>query len=151
MCYNTYMKTCTICKKDKPLSEFGNRASSADGKTSLCKPCKRDYDNEYYRKNPDRRTYIRKNSDSRRDDNRKLMLEYLSEHPCVDCGESNPVVLEFDHRGDKKGNISNMVNNYAWVNILNEIGKCDVRCANCHRIKTARDFGWYRLADDLGV
>ncbi len=58
--------------------------------------------------------------------------------PCVDCGESNPVVLEFDHVcGEKHHNISDMVNqSYCIDTIKKEIRKCEVRCANCHRKKT---------------
>lgn len=57
---------------------------------------------------------------------------------CVDCGESDPIVLEFDHvRGTKVKNVADMVNNsYSIEAIKNEIRKCDVRCANCHRRKT---------------
>lgn len=41
-------------------------------------------------------------------------------------------------------NVSLMVaDGYSWENILKEIEKCQVLCANCHRIKTARDYKWY--------
>tara|TARA_R110002012_G_scaffold11908_3_gene53318 strand:+ start:3025 stop:3381 length:357 start_codon:yes stop_codon:yes gene_type:complete len=58
--------------------------------------------------------------------------------PCVDCGELNPVLLEFDHvRGDKYRCISDMVmGSYSIETIQKEIDKCDVRCANCHRLIT---------------
>ena len=57
---------------------------------------------------------------------------------CVDCGESNPIVLDFDHvHGDKSHNISDMVNgSYAISSIKDEIRKCEIRCSNCHRKKT---------------
>ncbi len=57
---------------------------------------------------------------------------------CVDCGESNPVVLEFDHvRGKKRRAIADMVGNYYSIEtIKKEIRKCEIRCANCHRKKT---------------
>ena len=57
---------------------------------------------------------------------------------CFDCGESNPIILEFDHvRGEKVMNIADMVNNsYSLSTIKDEIRKCEVRCANCHRVKT---------------
>ena len=61
--------------------------------------------------------------------------EYLNNHPCVDCGEDDPVVLEFDHVFDTKtANISDLVKtNHCWNTIIKEIQKCEVRCANCHR------------------
>jgi len=65
--------------------------------------------------------------------------KYLSENNCVDCGESDPIVLEFDHvRGEKSFNISDMVRKtgHSLVKIKEEIEKCDVRCANCHRRAT---------------
>ena len=57
---------------------------------------------------------------------------------CVDCGESEPVVLEFDHvRGKKKKAIADMVSHsYSIETIKEEIRKCEIRCANCHRKKT---------------
>ena len=61
---------------------------------------------------------------------------YLQEHPCVVCGESDPVVLEFDHRDPalKEFSVkSNRAFGMALRNVLAEVAKCDVRCANCHR------------------
>ncbi|MBD2564531.1 HNH endonuclease [Nostoc linckia FACHB-391] len=62
---------------------------------------------------------------------------------CVDCGEADPIVLEFDHIQQKKYGISRMV--YAGMgvdSISKEIEKCEVRCANCHRRATAKRSGW---------
>ena len=57
---------------------------------------------------------------------------------CTDCGESNPVVLDFDHvRGKKIRAIADMVGNYYSIEtIKKEIRKCEIRCSNCHRKKT---------------
>jgi hypothetical protein len=58
----------------------------------------------------------------------------------VDCGESDPIVLEFDHvRGVKRGEISRLKTMVSLETLAEEIAKCDVRCANCHRRKTHRD------------
>ena len=65
------------------------------------------------------------------------MLEYLRTHACVDCGETDLLVLEFDHLRDKKYNIAEMINrDFTWASILREIEKCEVVCANCHRRRT---------------
>ena len=70
--------------------------------------------------------------------NRQLVIEYLKTHPCVDCGNSDIRVLEFDHvRGQKLGNVSHAVHQtWSEEKLLNEIAKCEVRCCNCHRIAT---------------
>lgn len=75
--------------------------------------------------------------------NRLKLAEYLTTHACVDCGEDDPIVLEFDHvRGVKKFEISRAVNGStrSWKSISAEIDKCEVRCANCHRRATRRRF-----------
>ena len=72
------------------------------------------------------------------------LLDYFVEHPCADCGETDPVVLEFDHLRDKRFNIGPELANYAWEDIVEEIAKCEVVCANCHRRRTARRRGSIR-------
>ena len=76
-----------------------------------------------------------------------LVWTYFKSHPCADCGEKDPVVLQFDHRDaqDKKFNISTMLSKEkTWEFLLEEINKCNVRCANCHIRKTAKQLNWYR-------
>ncbi len=69
--------------------------------------------------------------------NRKYIKKYLSKHPCVDCREDDIIVLDFDHvRGTKKKSVSTLARNCASIRTLQEeISKCDIRCANCHRRK----------------
>jgi transcription elongation factor Elf1 len=58
---------------------------------------------------------------------------------CVDCGEKNHIVLDFDHIKDKKYNVSRMIHDgFTWASIKKEVLKCEVVCANCHRIRTHR-------------
>lgn len=77
------------------------------------------------------------------------MYEYLKENPCEECGESDPVVLDFDHINpeDKLGNICHM-RTYSEQTLFAEIGKCRVLCANCHRRRTAKQFNWYSYIKD---
>jgi hypothetical protein len=76
---------------------------------------------------------------------RAHVLSYLVEHPCVDCGESDPVILEFDHVGEKTAGIAALVAGGAKLEVVNdEISRCEVVCVNCHRRRTARRGRWRR-------
>ena len=77
---------------------------------------------------------------------RRFIVGYLQEHPCVDCGEADPVVLQFDHvRGEKTTEVSRLLGpGFSVAGILREIEKCDVRCANCHARRTAIQRDYYR-------
>ncbi len=77
--------------------------------------------------------------------NRAFIEAYLREHGCVDCGLIDPIVMEFDHvLPGKIADLSTMVRDGSPLGkIRAEIAKCEVRCANCHRRKTAREF-WGR-------
>ena len=75
---------------------------------------------------------------------REKLLEFLLTKECIDCGEKDPIVLEFDHRNSKEKFkiIAKMLSgHYSWQSVLEEINKCDIRCANCHRRKTYTQFG----------
>jgi len=79
---------------------------------------------------------------------RDYIWNYLLEHPCVDCGTTDPLVLQFDHFRDKKYTVSNMTGHGLSLETLQEeVAKCKVRCANCHMKKTALERGWW--ADKL--
>lgn len=138
-------KTCIKCGLEKELSDFHrNRTGGRLYINKQCKTCKNKQQKKSYRENlegvREQKKVIARN---RRVQTKSKLLQYLSECSCVDCGEDNPVVLEFDHMGEKKLAISQM-QNYKWETILEEINKCLIRCANCHRIKTSKERGWYR-------
>lgn len=68
---------------------------------------------------------------------RELLSTLKQEAGCADCGNDNPIVLDFDHIRDKKYNVSQMVHDgFSWAAIKKEIEKCEIVCANCHRIRT---------------
>lgn len=68
--------------------------------------------------------------------NRKFVFDYLMTHPCVDCGNSDIRVLQFDHLRDKKAEVTNMQNRYSMKTLIEEIAKCEIVCCNCHQIRT---------------
>lgn len=141
------MKLCIKCHRKKPLSEFSFKNKQKGILISYCKECNRAYQSNHYNQN--RLDYRVKRKEWRtkfRAEIRKKIIEYLQVHSCVDCGETDYAVLEFDHvRGDKKSNIASlMCNDVSWSVIEEEIKKCAVRCANCHKRRTAKQLGWYK-------
>jgi hypothetical protein len=142
------MKSCTQCQEQKPLEDFAKRGPKHNHRRdSWCNLCRRGYQIAWYRAVPaEKRANRRSRADDRREQLRNQVYNYLLTHPCVDCGESDPIVLEFDHIGtDKVATISCMVKNrMSWERILAEIRKCVVRCANCHRRVTAARAGFWR-------
>src|SRR6185437_10056341 len=132
-------KYCRGCAQVRDIEDFNWKDKNAGLRQSKCRSCTIKSSQAHYKKN--KQTYVDR-AHSRNDrvykNNTQLLHEYLSAHPCVDCGCNDFRVLEFDHiKGKKKGDISSMViNGYSWITILVEIAKCEVRCANCHRIKT---------------
>ncbi|UXE05331.1 HNH endonuclease [Mycobacterium phage Skinny] len=128
------MKTCNKCKQDKPVDQFNKNRSNADGLQRQCRDCQRDTDREHY-SSPARKAQVAANRDKARAQARTYVTEWLTTHPCVDCGEADIIVLEFDHvTGTKVRAVSEMVDRGCRVaTIAAEIAKCEVRCANCHR------------------
>jgi hypothetical protein len=81
---------------------------------------------------------------ARRRERAEFFLEYFAEHPCTDCGETDPVVLEFDHVGEKNFDIGKGFESFGWQRILDEIEACEVVCVHCHRRRTCRRAGNWR-------
>jgi len=131
-------KICIGCKKQKDVSEFPFQNTRLNIRHSKCKVCKKEYSRFHYITN--KKYYLSKAKSFNKiykEQFRTNMVEYLKTHPCVDCNEPDIRVLEFDHidRKNKKYDVSRMIH-HAWSNVLKEIEKCEVRCANCHRKKT---------------
>lgn len=83
------------------------------------------------------RAWRKKHQDRKHKEHRAWLAALKVALGCVDCGyKENHLALDFDHvRGVKKMNLSCMgMHNRNLV--FEELAKCDVRCANCHRIKT---------------
>lgn len=163
------MKTCPNCQITKDYHCFSKHRSRADGYQIWCKECNKTPSRNYYNDNREKhKKTTRQRKSLVRDDLLPekdpllvkvqgktatiKIIEYLLDHPCVDCNENNIIVLEFDHinPSEKSSNISVMASgNYSWKRIKEEIDKCEVRCANCHKIKTAEQQGWKKSDKDL--
>ena len=126
-------RKCGSCKKIKLLKSYQERyyASGNHGYDSSCKPC----------------VSIRQQitGRNRNREARELVFNYLLKHPCIDCGETNVLALEFDHIHSKKFDIGNALNNNVMIDLIKaEIKKCVIRCSSCHRIKTHKELNSWR-------
>ena len=129
------IRICPNCRKRR---EFGNRQG-------YCKKCRatahrtKYHSDPVFRYNQIKRTslIVKRNYAQYK----KWKDGYLRTHPCVDCGNTDIRVLEFDHRNDtdKKFAICNGAV-HSTEKLLEEVAKCDVRCANCHNIKHYNEF-----------
>src|SRR5579859_1261837 len=142
-------RVCAKCGQELALSEFNFKDRQRGKLHTLCRMCSREYFRGYYARN--RQKYVlrsRQRNAAERQCNQERVLEFLRSHPCVDCGEDDPLVLQFDHEDPevKVANVGELLRRRAsWTRILAEIGKCVVRCANDHQRRTASQFRWYRL------
>lgn len=132
------MKTCTTCNIKKELTEFNFVHKKDNRRRSVCRDCQKKVNKAHYVSN--RQSYIEKNNNSKKlriARNREYIWNYFKEHPCVDCGIADPIVLEFDHIENKRADISTLICDGSSLDrIKEEISKCEVRCANCHRTVT---------------
>jgi hypothetical protein len=135
------VKSCPRCLQVLALDLFPKNATRPDGLGTQCRACKKKSQSSWYQRHRERhmKNVARRNKE-RRLVIRSLVRDYLASHPCADCGEADPVVLEFDHvRGSKVAAVATLVANHTHHRkVWAEIAKCDVRCANCHRRRHAR-------------
>jgi hypothetical protein len=129
------MKVCYSCKLSLPHTGFARAKKRADGLQAACRACLAKENKKYYEKN---RTAVLARNQLRKERLRAHIWELKAAGHCSDCDNTDPRVLDFDHvRGVKQFDISLAVRNgYAWKVVAEELEKCDLRCANCHRIRT---------------
>ena len=158
-------KHCGTCDETKSTTEFNKNKGKKDGLNTICRKCSNARSRKYYNENTaEHKKAVYETNIRHRNRNKQWAYEYLLEHPCVDCGEEDPIVMEFDHLPgyDKKYEVSGMIiKGYAIETIKKEIDKCDVVCANCHKRRTSKRGNWYRyklsqeqsgkLIDETGV
>ena len=149
-------KVCSQCGKEFPatLEFFHKDSCSKYGLHSWCEKCFLEKSNKASRKwkaaNKERvkhthREWVHARGGSakyRRElySDRLTALDELKDSPCNDCGKKfPPVAMDFDHvQGEKTRTISYLVRNSTWEAVLEEIAKCELVCANCHRVRTSK-------------
>ena len=132
-------KLCSACSLEKALEEFNRKGVDLQSK---CRSCQRAYHRLYYQRNRSR--FIAKNRRNKNRQRKRLraILWGFKQRPCQDCGDNfHPWVMELDHREGtiKAAAVANLVSKGCTdARLLEEIDKCDVVCANCHRMRTYR-------------
>ena len=140
------MRKCLICKSEKKLSEFNKKSNRKDGLQTHCRECNRKISRKYYHDNREKHlkeVAIRKRKVIK--NNQLKLLEILKNNSCFICGFDNHLALEFDHIKGNKFKEIGRIKEYSWKTIQKELDKCQILCANCHRIKTHKEQNTYRV------
>jgi hypothetical protein len=143
-------KKCCTCENTKDVAEFAFRSKKWNKHrhgvgvyAAQCKECHKEYVKKHYH---DHQKEYYGRVKAFKQQNRLQMYSYLADKKCVDCGENDPLVLDFDHKDKRKKErgIAEMLRKNCWKSILKEIEKCEIRCSNCHRRRTAKQLGYMK-------
>lgn len=147
-------KHCYKCNASKPIAEFNKDRSRPDGLNPLCKPCAKAKGAKWNTENPGaaREAYRKWYADpanakkanqatvARNRERADLLIAQFKTKPCMDCGNTFPTCcMDFDHRLGTEKSFELKYKNFACKPIsaiVDELAKCDLVCANCHRIRT---------------
>lgn len=130
-------KRCSACKVYLPVERFHLNRSHSDGLASYCKECTKAASRRHYEQN--KQSYFDRNQEVRRRQKERL-LDLKKNTPCHDCGQKfHPFIMEFDHFDPanklfsigKSGRVSDK-------QLREEMAKCNLVCANCHKLRTFR-------------
>lgn len=138
-------QTCARCGDVKQLDQFPRQAKRPSGRGAYCRDCKRGYAREWYEANREAQLERVARNNERYLERNRAFVDRLKARPCTDCGQRFPSpVMEFDHvRGEKFGIISALVHRASSLAAIEaELEKCELVCANCHRLRTAERGGW---------
>jgi 5-methylcytosine-specific restriction endonuclease McrA len=144
---------CSACSRNLDISYFFWKNKKKKKRHTQCKDCykkkrKEKYASYYQRKSGEYRKRAIERRNRIKKENKEKMLLLISGKHCVDCGEKDPVTLDFHHTDSKtktKTVSKFMADGASWNIILKEIEKCKLICSNCHRKRTAKQFGNYKL------
>jgi uncharacterized Zn finger protein len=126
------MQKCRDCGETKPWIEFNKNKAKKSGYGTKCRECMKIYRHKHYRENKER---LREEITTRKNYIKEWFREYKKTLSCSQCGFSHPAALDFHHTRDKENLVSMMAScGHSKQRILDEVAKCEILCANCHRI-----------------
>jgi len=125
-------KICSRCKETKEVSQFCKMTKSRDGYQPACKFCMAD---SWRRSRNNKLDHYKKVQKAREDRWVVRFNQWKTTQSCLICKEDHIECLDFHHLDPavKDGDVSDMVRNVGWNTLMNEVQKCVVLCANCHR------------------
>jgi uncharacterized Zn ribbon protein len=126
------MKRCPRCDNDLSEDKFSKNRNRKDGLQVYCKECRKKIDKKSYNNSQRRRDKIRQ-SEKNRIEKIKKMIRRIKLKGCSKCSEKEPCAIDFHHITDKKSDIASGINRYSIIAIREELRKCIIVCANCHR------------------
>lgn len=128
-------KLCKDCNRDLDVKYFGVKNQKTGALQTYCKPCQATRSSLHYKAN--RSSYYARNERRMREN--ILYLEKFKSNPCIDCKQVYPSkVMDMHHRDgeEKEALISQLVRKTTLPRLIRELEKCDLLCANCHRLRT---------------
>jgi len=142
-------KRCDHCKQEKDITEFNWKFKALGIRHDTCRECMKWFVRRYFKgsAHDEHLRNVKERKKAARIFAREYVWDYLTTHPCVQCGESDPRVLEFHHRNEaeKEDTISHMVGEgLSAARLQSEMDKCDILCGNCHKKLTMKERGHWR-------
>ena len=134
-------RLCARCRRQLPTSDFNFRDRAQRLLQSYCRECSNANWREWYSIPENRARHLSslKARRRRRYERNRDYIRRLKSVPCADCmGSFPPEAMDFDHLDDKIDLISKMVYQVGFETLERELSKCEVVCANCHRMRTTR-------------
>lgn len=122
---------CKTCKSVFPISELMKDSQRSKGYRNKCLRCLAASRGREYNPKARRRNHCGSTAEKKR------FLDSLRSVPCTDCGQKFlPCAMDFDHVGPKSFGIMNKYRDKTMEQLKQEVAKCEVVCANCHRVRT---------------
>jgi hypothetical protein len=104
------MKICVTCLQEKPDEEFNFKYKALGIRSKTCRECKKKQQRTWYVHHQDQENErVRRRRVKLREEAREYVWNYKATHPCEQCGESDPVVLDFHRVRGKGANVGKLI------------------------------------------